>query len=294
MGSAGAKRLRGWAAVGLVLAAQASHAQDTAFDLASDVERAEEYRDDYGRDGPEEASEDLRTRPRPPWTFQLRFAGDWRSNRTLDENNPRPGATLAPDISLWRFWQLGGARLFTEVGANAPTSLTDARLDSSSLFGTFELEAGNTRQAITPYLAWEPFRAYSGTFENHLVTFHTFSAGVRRLWGPTFVDLYLRRQETSIDVAERSSLGLTAFHSFPLGAGVLNLRGEIEGRRFDWREGARERQLRTRIRLRAILPLDPAVDVQLTADLHRTNSNLAGRSFTNLVVGPTILARLGF
>jgi hypothetical protein len=259
-----------------------------------DLDQLDDLADDYGRDGPEEEAEDLRLKPIKPWTFQLRFAGDWRSNRTLAETDPLPGATLTPDVSLWRFWQLGGARLFTEVGALAPTSLTDHRLDSSALFGTFELEFGQRRTSPTPYLAWEPFRAYSGTFQAHRVTFHNLSAGVRRQWGFTFVDLYARRQLASIDIVERSSLGLTAFHSLPLGAGLLNLRGEIEGRRFDWRPDGRRLDLRTRFRARAILPLAPAVDLQLTADLHRTHSNLAGQSFTNLIVGPTLLARLGF
>ena len=260
---------------------------------AQSLDQIEEYREDYGQDGPETEYEDLRAGPRPPWTFQMRFAGDWRTNRDpLSEK--RPGVIMAPDLSLWRRWTVGGLRLFTEAGAIAPTSLTDARLDSSALFATVELEGGTPGAGIVPYAAWEPWRAYGGTFQSHIVTFHTFSAGLRRSWGPTFVDLYLRRQEATIDIAERSSLGLTAFHNFPLGGGVLNVRGEVEGRRFDWQPGGREKQLRTRLRVRAIVPLADAVDVQLTADLHRTDSNLAGRSFTNLIVGPTILARLSF
>ena len=261
---------------------------------AQNLALIEDYREEYGQDGPETEYEDLRVGPRPPWTFQLRFAGDWRSNRYAAEENPRPAGTLAPDISLWRRWNVGGLRLFTEAGAIAPTSLTDARLDSSALFATVELEGGTPGAGIVPYAAWEPWRAYNGTFQSHAVTFHTFSAGLRRSWGPTFADLYIRRQEASLDIAERSSIGLTAFHSFPLGSGILNLRGEVEGRRFDWQPGGREKQLRTRVRVRAIMPLAEAVDVQLTADLHRTDSNLAGRSFTNLIVGPTLLARVSF
>ncbi|WP_374387997.1 hypothetical protein [Sandaracinobacter sp.] len=265
-----------------------------AQNLDDDVDQVEEYREDYGQDGPETEDEDLRTGPRPPWTFQLRFAGDWRTNRYLAESGAQPSVTIAPDISLWRSWRLGGLRLFTEFGAIAPTSLTDARLDSSALFGTFELEAGTPGEGLVPYVAWEPWRAYEGTFQSHLLTLHTFSAGVRRTSGPTFLDVYARRQEASIDIAERTSIGATAFHNIPLGRGVLNLRTEVEGRRFDWRPTGRERQLRTRLRVRAILPLSHAVDMQLTADLHRTDSNLPGQSFTNLIIGPTILARLGF
>ena len=275
-------------AAGLLLAWPAVPVQ------AQNLALIEDYREEYGQDGPETEYEDLRVGPRPPWTFQLRFAGDWRSNRYAAEENPRPAGTLAPDISLWRRWNVGGLRLFTEAGAIAPTSLTDARLDSSALFATVELEGGTPGAGIVPYAAWEPWRAYNGTFQSHAVTFHTFSAGLRRSWGPTFADLYIRRQEASLDIAERSSIGLTAFHSFPLGSGILNLRGEVEGRRFDWQPGGREKQLRTRVRLRAIMPLAEAVDFQLTADLHRTDSNLAGRSFTNLIVGPTLLARVSF
>ncbi len=266
----------------------------SAQNLPGEIDRIEDYREDYGQDGPETESEDLRAGPRPPWTFQMRFAGDWRTNRDLSQDDPRPGATIAPDISLWRRWSIGGLRLFTELGAIAPTSLTDSRLDSSGLFGTFELEGGAPGAGVVPYVAWEPWRAYDGTFESHIVTLHTFSAGIRRSWGPTFLDVHARRQEATIDLAERTSIGATAFHNLPLGRGVLNLRGEIEGRRFDWRPTGRERQLRTRLRVRAILPLSHAVDMQLTADLHRTDSNLPGQSFTNFIIGPTILARLGF
>ncbi|WP_140929308.1 hypothetical protein [Sandaracinobacter neustonicus] len=274
--------------IGLLAAGAAAPA------IAQDLGLIEDYRDEYGQDGPETEDEDLRVGPRPPWTFQMRLAGDWRTNRDVFAANRQPGVVLAPDLSLWRRWNLGGLRLFTEAGAIAPTSMSDGALDSSALFATVELEGGTPGEGLVPYAAWEPWRAYGGTFQSHIVTFHTFSAGFRRSWGPTFVDLYLRRQEATIDIAERSSLGLTAFHNFPLGQGVLNLRGEIEGRRFDWQPGGREKQLRTRLRARAIIPLASAVDMQLTADLHRTDSNLEGHSFTNLIIGPTILARVSF
>ncbi len=277
----------------MTAAVGAANAQDVT-DRGDAVDLAQDYRDEYGRDGPEELSEDLRKGVRTPWTFQLRMAGDWRSNPQLAETDTSPGGTITPDLTLWRFWTIGDARLFTEVGALAPTSLTDHRLDSGALFGTFELELGRSSVAFTPYVAYEPFAAYRGTFDAHLVTFHSFSAGVRRLWGPTFLQLYASRQEASIDIAERSGLGATAFHSLPLGGGILNLRGEIEGRRFDWRPEGRRKDLRARVRMRAVFPLASAVDLQLTADLHRTNSNIDGQSFTNIIIGPTILGRFGF
>lgn len=283
-----------WGGLALVPASPAFAQQ-----AESDLDVIENYREEYGQDAAETADEDLRTGTHGPWTFQMRFAGDWRTNRYLSEDNRKPSATLAPDISLWRRWSLGSLRLFTEVGAIAPTSLTDHRLDSSALFGTVELEGGRPGEGPVPYVSWEPWRAHEGGFGAHVVTFHTFSAGVRRAWGPTFVDLYLRRQAATIDSLEHNSIGLSAFHNIPIGHGLLNLRGEIEGRRFDWHRdglepGGREKQLRTRLRARAILPLADAVDMQLTADLHRTDSNRDGRSFTNFIVGPTILARLSF
>ncbi|MFN3371167.1 MAG: hypothetical protein ACK4Z0_06520 [Sphingomonadaceae bacterium] len=45
---------------------------------------------------------------------------------------------------------------------------------------------------------------------------------------------------------------------------------------------------------KAGVALDPGVDLVLTADVQRNRSNFEGRSFTNVIVGPALSARVGF
>lgn len=277
-------------AVSLLSAGPAS-AQQTKDENLSQAEGLEE---EYGRDWPEDEEFALKRAPGRPWTLQFRLPIDWRTNLTHVETRRRSGDTIGPDLSVWRHWALGGLQLFTEAGAFSSTVLRDASLDTAGFYGTFELEAGSLWEKLTPYVAYEPFSLYQGLFQSHIVTLHTMSAGVRRASGPTFIDAYLRRMEASVG-PERWSLGTTVSHSIGLGGDtILNLRGEAEFRRFDESDGEDRRDFRIRARVRFIVPLDPAVDLQLTADLHRTKSNLDGFSTTNLILGPALVARLGF
>lgn len=254
----------------------------------------DQLREDLGTSGPETEAEDIRPGPRPPWTLQLRAATDWRTNANLSRDAPVAAPTLTSDISIWRGRQAGAGRIFVEVGALSARSLRDPGLDTSAIWGTFEYEAGDRTRAITPYAAYEPFLAYDGGFGKHQISLHTMSLGLRRSLGPTFVDLYLRRLESSAVQPERFGLGLTAFHNVPLGRGILNLRGEIEGRRYDRFDGFGRRDARARFRARAIFPLAAAVDLQLTADVQHLSSSRGDLGFTNVIVGPTIIGRFGF
>lgn len=260
-----------------------------------DIARAESLEDEYGQGGLEEEIDGIvRTRGRP-WTFQLRLPVDWRSNLNLAESNLRSGATIGPDISVSRRWGTGKLRAFTEFGSFSTTVLPDATLDTSGFYGTFELENGRPSEGVTPYVGYEPFKLYRGRFESSIISTHRFSVGVRRAWGPTFVDLHVRREEASIESVQRWGAGTIVSHSLTLSPySILNLRGEAEFNRHDSIEEERRRDLRTRLRARLIVQLDPAVDLQLTADLRKSWSSAAGFSTTTLVVGPTLVARLGF
>ena len=260
-----------------------------------DLARAEALEDEYGQSGQDEEIDGLPFAPRRPWTFQLRLPVDWRSNLTLAEAEKRSGATIGPDISVSRRWALGRLRIFTEFGSFSNTVLPDAALDTAGIYGTFEIEAGKPSQGLTPYLGYEPFSLYRSRFESHIIALHRFSAGLRRAWGPTFIDGYVRREVATINSAERWGVGTTVSHTLVLSAStVLNLRGEAEYIRHDELDGDRRRDLRTRIRTRVIVELDPAVDLQVTADLRRSWSSAEGFSITSFIIGPTLVARLGF
>jgi len=251
--------------------------------------------EDYETSRLEEEADGVQFLPDRPWILQARLPVDWRSNLTLAERGLRNGATIAPDLSLFRSWSFGRFRLFTEVGAFTAMALRNSNLDSAGLYGTFELEAGTPAEGLTPYIAYEPFSAHTGAFATHLLTLHDFSAGVRRAWGPTFIDGYVRRNEASIDIAERWSVGTTVSHTIRLqGSALLNLRGEAEFRRYDVRDGIDRRDFRTRLRTRLIVPIDHAVDLQVTADLRRNRSSLDGFTNLNVIIGPTLVARFGF
>lgn len=244
--------------------------------------------------GPEIEFEDARRGPKPPWTIQLRMAGDRRSNANLSEDAPQGANTITSDVTIWRGRPLGDGRVFVELGALSGRSLQAPGFDTASLFGTFEYELRDRTKVLTPYAAYEPFLAYAGGFGRHLLTLHTMTLGLRRSLGATFVDVYARRVEASAVQPERFGLGVTAFHNLPLGPGILNLRGELEGRRYDRFQGVNRQDMRARFRARAIIPLASAVDAQFTVDVQHLQSSRKGFGFTNVIVGPTFIGRFGF
>lgn len=270
----------------------------TASDPVSpgDISDVDALPENYGESGPEEAEDDLRVGPRPPWTLQLRLPLDWRSDLGSRSDGSRlQGLTFNPDLSLSRRWRLGPVRLFTEAGAFQSRILPEAARDSSAFYGTFEAELGDSSAGFVPYAGYEPSSIHGSSFGRHIVTLHDLSLGARRDFGATFLELYLRRQEASDTRIERSGFGGMVSHSVPLaGRAVLNLRGEAEYRRFDRRDGVARDDLRTRLRARAIIPLQQVLDLQLTADIQRLDSSEPGASFMNFILGPAVVVRLGF
>lgn len=189
-----------------------------------------------------------------PWTIALWAPVNLRSNRSLTRSGVERGVALEPEWSVVRRWGLGRVTLFGEAGLFVSTMLPDAALDTSGWWGT---------------------------------------AGVRRSWGPTALNMFVRRVETGGVLGDQYQLAAHAQHTVPVGKDMLlNLRGDTEWRSFDRVLGERRRDIRMRARVRLFVPLDPAVDLVLSADLQRHWSTLDRFQFTNLVVGPVLSARL--
>lgn len=228
-----------------------------------------------------------------PWTIALWAPANWRSNRTFSNTERRSGIALEPEWSAVRRWGSGRATFFVEGGLFLSAMLEDPSLDVSGWWGTAEVSLDSPANGLSPYVAYEPRGIYTHVFQQEVVTFHNLTLGLRRSWGPTALNVFVRRMQANPDVADQYQLAAHAQHTFPIGNDLaLNVRGDTEWRSFDPVEGSRRRDIRMRLRTRLFVPLDPAVDLALTVDVQRHWSTVDRFQFTNVIIGPALSARL--
>lgn len=228
-----------------------------------------------------------------PWTIALWAPANWRSNRTLSSSEPQSGIALEPEWSAVRRWGRGRVAFFVEGGLFLSAMMQDSALDSSGWWGTAEVSLDNPANGISPYVAYEPRGVYTAVFQREVVTFHNLTVGLRRSWGPTALNLFVRRMQADRDIADQYQIAAHAQHTFRLNEDLaLNIRGDTEWRSFDRVEGDRRRDIRARLRTRLFVPLDPAVDLALTVDVQRHWSTVSRFQFTNVIIGPALSARL--
>ncbi len=228
-----------------------------------------------------------------PWTIALWAPANWRSNRTFSNRDPQAGVALEPEWSAARHWGRGRVGFFFEGGLFVSTMLPNPALDSSGWWGTAEVSLDNPSDGLSPYISYEPRGVYTAVFQNEIATFHNLTLGLRRNWGATSLNLFVRRMDAGAAISDQYHVAAHGQHTLRLGHDLaLNFRGDAEWRSFDRFFGDRRRDLRARIRTRLFVPIDPAVDVALTVDVQRHWSSVERFQFTNIVVGPALSARL--
>lgn len=232
-------------------------------------------------------------RPRP-WTLAPWVPLEWQSNLAAAPRAIRSGLAAEPEATLGRTWSLGPARLLTEASAYVSAIPSDSGLDSSGWWLTAEAVLGDPRIGFAPYALYEPRAQYDGLFGDHAVSFHSMTAGVRRRWGTTSLNLYLRRRESSIDRLDRTLLGAQLSRTWALQDGLrFNLRTDAEFRRYDAQDDTRRRDLFLRARSRLFIPLSGSADLVLAADIQRNRSNIRDSVRTSLFIGPALSASFG-
>jgi hypothetical protein len=254
-----------------------------------------EYQADRHDDAetPSEEAAQFDAAPRP-WRIDPWIPLNWRSNLALAPRVLRSGLALEPEATLGRSWSLGGVRFITEASAFVSAVPSDGARSSSGWWLTGEVSAGNAAAGVAPYATYEPFMLHDGFFGGRILTFHTMTAGIRRSWGPTTLNLYLRRRDSTIDALDRTLLGVQLSHGAPVGnALTFNIRTDAELRRYDREADIRRRDLFVRTRARLFIPISAAADLVLTADVQRTQSSERDFRTTQVVIGPAISASFG-
>jgi hypothetical protein len=254
-----------------------------------------EYRADRYDDAETPAEEEAVFQARPrPWTIDPWIPLNWRSNLALAPRALRSGLAFEPEATVGRSWEIGPARLITEASAFVSAVPSGVVANSSGWSLTAEATAGDAAVGAAPYATYDLLSIHDGIFGGHAVTFHTMTAGVRRRWGPTSLNLFLRRRDATIDALDRTLVGGQLSRTWPVGNGLsFNLRADAEFRRYDAAGDIRRRDLFVRARNRLFIPLSPRADLVLTADIQRNRSSERDFVTTNIIIGPAISASLG-
>jgi hypothetical protein len=229
-----------------------------------------------------------------PWSIAPWIPLNWQSNLALAPRAIRTGIAFEPEVTVGRTWSVGPAQLLGEVGTFVSTIPSNTSLDSSGWWLTAEANGGDSEAGVAPYASYEPLGVNDGLFGRHLVTFHTLTAGVRRSWGPTHLNSFLRRRDSTIDSLDRTLVGAQLSHSWRIRNGLnFNLRADAEYRRYDALGDDRRRDLFVRARGRLFIPLSSTTELVLTADIQRNRSSDREYVTTNVIIGPALSASFG-
>ena len=280
----------GFAIGGMLLAAVPAAAQ-TPPDRTPQFEYQADRHDDPENPVEEEAV--YLATPRP-WSLSSWIPFQWQSNLAAAPRALRSGLAFEPEATVGRSWSIGPARLLTEASAFVSTIPSQGGLDSSGWWLTAEADIGDAATGFAPYAVYEPLVLYDGLFGTHAVTFHTLTAGVRRRFGPTSLNLFLRRRDSTIDSLDRTLVAAQLSRTWPVGKGLsFNLRADTELRRYDAVGSSRRQDLFVRARSRLLIPLSNSADLVLTADIQRNRSNTRDFVMTNVIIGPALSASFG-
>lgn len=254
-----------------------------------------EYQADRHDDPENPVEEDARYLATPrPWSLAPWIPFQWQSNLAAAPRALRSGLAFEPEATVGRNWTIGPARLLAEASAFVSTIPSQGGLDSSGWWLTAEADVGDAATGLAPYAAYEPLVIYDGLFGAHAVTFHTMTAGVRRRWGQTSLNAFLRRRDSTIDILDRTLLGAQLSRNWPVGNGLaFNLRTDAEFRRHDAVGDSRRQDLFLRARGRLLIPLSGSAELVLTADVQRNRSNTRDFVTTNIIIGPALSASFG-
>lgn len=254
-----------------------------------------EYQADRHDDPENPVEEDARYLARPrPWSLTPWIPFQWQSNLAAAPRALRSGLAFEPEATVGRNWTIGPARLLTEASAFVSTIPSQGGLDSSGWWLTAEADIGDATTGFAPYAIYEPLVVYDGLFGTHAVTFHTMTAGVRRRFGPTSLNLFLRRRDSSIDSLDRTLVAAQLSRTWPVGQRLsFNLRADTELRRYDAVADSRRQDLFLRARSRLFIPLSGSAELVLTADIQRNRSNTRDFVTTNVIIGPALSASFG-
>jgi hypothetical protein len=275
----------------LLLPAEAARGQNQPDLTLPELEFQADRHDDA--ETPEEEAAAFSPSPRP-WRIDPWIPLNWRSNLALAPRAIRSGLAFEPEATLGRSWTLGKLRLITEASAYLSAVPSDAARSSSGWWLTGEATAGDPATGIAPYAIYEPLFVHDGVFGGHVVTFHTMTAGIRRRWGPTNLNLFLRRREATIDTLDRTLLGAQLSQTWPVGANLsFNLRTDAELRRYDRQADIRRRDLFLRARSRLFIPLSSTADLVFTVDIQRNRSSERDFVTTQVIIGPALSASFG-
>lgn len=248
--------------------------------------QADRHSPEYAYDG------GMRLARSKPWTFSFFIPLSWQSNIGDDSS----GMVIDPEWTLARDWSLGALKLSTTGAIFLSVPEPDPAADVSGWYATIELSAGDPAAGLSPYLQYEPVAVHAGVLGANLLTRHNIRAGVRRVAGPVSLDLSAVRAPTNVEGADRTAVQFSAIGNWRAGSTGFQLRGDLEQRWYDRVNADTDRReiTRLRIRARAIIPLDPAVDLLLNAQWERHWANNEAWEFSNITIGPTLVARFGF
>lgn len=239
------------------------------------------------------------------WSLGADIGFSYVDNAGLTETGKLDSAHFTPNIKLKREFPLNKSttspiKLSIEANSAFDAYTERPQFDTTAWGITTRLGFGDATQKIAPYLLLNNNGIYAGQWGTHIVTTHTYGIGASRRIGlrdsgKLDLDLNLVRREATILTSEANRAQFGIKYSGPL-AGKWTWSASGRLRYFDFTGGtavAREDfHLLTGLGLSRKFSDNATLNVSV--QFARNWSNVAGKSYTSIDVGPSLALSTAF
>lgn len=276
----------------LLATSSVAYAQDDTAAQRADARLARIERE---RPEPRAADRFLEEAPPPPFTFTLGLPVTYNTNIDASDTGHREDLHADPSAELDYDQRTGTVRLFARAIADADNYFDHEDADASTMVGKIGVKIVDDKLGgFAPYAHYAVALLFGSNFQDHQLTLHTFTVGVKRpipLGNATLTpDFQLARRAASTSAAERSQLG-----------GGLKLEGDFIPNRLSWSLGQTiqfrhytggTNQGRHDVNLATAAGISYAltntVSVELDFNFEHNSSDRAGKDYSVFDFGPSI------
>jgi hypothetical protein len=238
-----------------------------------------------------EAAEDKPKR----WTLTGEVSFSYSDNAALAETGKVDAAHLTPNISLKREIPLSKSIMLSiQLRSDFDAFVEQTENDTTAWSVTSQVRFGDANKQIAPYVLLANNGIYAGQWGSHIITTHTIGIGASRNialreGGSLGLDLNLVRREATILTVEANRAQFTVKYEGQIST-KWSWSTSARLRYFDFSGGAAAAREDTQLRtaLGVTHKFNDVIALSGNIVFARNWSNVAGKSYTNIDVGPTL------
>jgi len=233
-------------------------------------------------------------RKKPTWTIEFSTPLAFNSNIGNESTGAKSSSYVDPTFKLTGRWEVDGMAITAEAGTDTQVFSSNSNYDNATVYGRFAVAKQDNKVSgqFLPYAEYRVLSIYDGIYDQHSITLHQLSAGVRTTFnlGGSETDklklnLAAARREASVAAAEQWRY--TASATYLNGSG-LSISAQFRFADFSGGTNAGRIDKNLQLGIGYDVELDPELTLTLGTTFERNWSNRANRDYTTWDLGPAI------